>query len=86
MLRKTDPEHRVEFFRQAVERLAQSIIEAELTQVIGADRYITFVVAISRLSRGPTLSRESVKVSCRPSQFGARMARPVHLGARETKF
>ncbi len=39
LLRNTDPEHRVDFFREAVERLAQAIIETELTQVIGADRY-----------------------------------------------
>ena len=39
LLRKTDPDHRVDFFREAVERLAQAIIEAELTQVIGAERY-----------------------------------------------
>ena len=39
LLRNADPEHRIDFFREAVERLAQSIIEAELTQVIGAERY-----------------------------------------------
>jgi len=39
LLRKTDPDHRVDFFRQAVERLAQAIIDAELTQVIGAEPY-----------------------------------------------
>ena len=39
LLRNTAPEQRVEFFREAVERLAQAIIETELTQAIGADRY-----------------------------------------------
>ena len=39
LLRKTDLNDRMEFFRQAVERLAQAIIEAELTEAIGADRY-----------------------------------------------
>lgn len=39
LLRKADPEQRLTFFREAVERLAQSIIEAEVSQVVGAAPY-----------------------------------------------
>jgi len=39
LLRNADPEHRIDFFRESVERLAQAIIDAELSQVIGAERY-----------------------------------------------
>ncbi len=38
-LRKADPEQRNDFVRHAVERLAQSIMEVEVDQEIGADRY-----------------------------------------------
>jgi putative transposase len=39
LLRKADPTERTDFLRQAVERLAQAIIEVELEQTIGAARY-----------------------------------------------
>jgi putative transposase len=56
LLRKTDPDHRVDFFREAVERLAQAIIEAELTQVIGAERYQR--TAERKNLRNPSRSRQ----------------------------
>ena len=39
LLRNADPEQRDDFVRQAVERLAQGIVEAEVEQKIGAARY-----------------------------------------------
>jgi len=39
LLRKADPVERTDFVRQAVERLAQAIIEVEVEQKVGAARY-----------------------------------------------
>jgi transposase-like protein len=39
LLRKADPVQRTDFVRQAVERLAQAIVEVEVEQKVGAARY-----------------------------------------------
>jgi hypothetical protein len=39
LLRKADPVERTDFVRQAVEHLAQAIIEVEVEQKVGAARY-----------------------------------------------
>jgi hypothetical protein len=53
LLRKTEPAERADFVRQAVERLAQAIVELEVEQKIGAARYErTETRANSRNGRG----------------------------------